>query len=200
MKNAIIIMLVALLLNLFAAKVENRAPSIRVSPVSMQGNTNSSAFIDMIFTMVTWNKFLDSVEASHKTIIIWSGYGGYLLVESLIVKRLAELQETNKIEILVTGFTASAHALALCELKNVYHTPMAMLLFHAPISTDGQEVFRSKKTYDACLKTGFLTQKDVDALTSLTPMEVWVTFTTDNKRQVTYRPDRRLLINGGTAI
>ena len=122
-----------------------------------------------------------------------------MLVEEAVVTRLKEIQSRKQVEILVTGFTALAHAMAICELDHIYHTKMAIMMFHLPVSADDKTLFRDPSVFDKCVSKGILTTQDVHALTGIIPMEVWITYYPDNKPHVRYVPDRRFIGNGGTA-
>lgn len=199
-RNSIIIVLVALVLNIFASISSRQPVSIEVSPYSMVNSDKSSPFVDMLFTMLTWEKFLANVESHPRTVVLWSGLGGWKMVENAVVMRLKEIQTRKQVDIVVVGFTASAHALAVCELPNTYHTNGAILMFHIPITGDDKEFDRSPSTFDACVARGVLDANDVKLLTGVIPMEIWITYYPDNKPHKTYRPDRRAVANGGTAI
>lgn len=172
------------------------SPVIIDSPASMLTRTDEiksrdEAFQDMVVTIVTWQKFFDALNEHNEVTILWHGNGGWNLVLEHIVSVLKTMQQEKHIDVIAVGFSASAHANALCEIDNVKFSSSAVLMFHDVIGIDGT-LAKDPSPFTECVKKGILTSEDVEAI--MQGMEVWIIYGKETK-EVRYVPDRRLKEN-----
>lgn len=153
-------------------------------------NQKPNALADILDTIAMWDSFLDEVAKEKEPVILLTGYGGWAFAMKIVVTRINYIQVTTGVRVVAQGYLASAHANAVCMIKNVEMGEGALLMFHAPVDEDGV-YHMDDSLFDDCVKKGILSKEEVKLIAN--GKEVWIRYGKDGQKiKTVYAEDRRI--------
>lgn len=138
-----------------------------------------------------WHQMLIIAHDNPHLKIIWSGYGGFV---DLMEQVVAQLRSMPTVKIQTTGMSASAHAMALCQLptSQVDITKGTQLLFHT-MAVNGKRVYPPEQVsmFKACQAAGYITPEAVDAVLNKQKIAIMVFGDNEKIEKIIYQDDTR---------